>query len=73
MSDETKTRVETVSDNIDAVIEKRGEEAHQWIAQQCLIDISVSLAMLVDAGASSAAAETTPAKSTPSGNDSEET
>jgi len=65
MSDETRTRVETVSDNIDAVIEQRGEEAHQWIAQQCLIDISVSLAMLVDAGSSSsAAAETTPSEET---------
>ena len=49
MADE-KTRVETVTENIEAVIDMRGEEAFDHIASVCLQDISVSLALLVDAG-----------------------
>ena len=52
MADETKTRVETVTENIEAIEEMRGAEAYPQITVQCLKDISISLAMLVDAGAS---------------------
>lgn len=45
-----ETRVETVTANIQAVIDQRGPEAYNQIMCQCLQDISVSLAMLVDAG-----------------------
>ena len=49
MSEEnTATRVETVTANIEAIIAKRGEEAFTYINSQCLQDISLSLAMLVD-------------------------
>ena len=50
MSDPTPTRLETVTAHIEAVIEKHGEEAYSQITAVCLTDISVSLAMLVDAG-----------------------
>ena len=52
MADPTPTRQETVEDNIEAVIEKHGPEAWNQIMATCLIDISTSLAMLVDAGES---------------------
>jgi len=51
MSEEsTPTRQETVEANIEAVIAKYGEEAWPQIFSVCLQDISVSLALLVDAG-----------------------
>ena len=53
MSDETKTRVETVTENIEAIEEKYGVEAKQTMIWACIKDISISLAMLVDAGSSS--------------------
>jgi hypothetical protein len=46
----TATRVETVTANIEAVIEKYGDEAYNRIMSVCLQDISLSLAMLVDGG-----------------------
>ena len=49
MADPTPTRVETVEDNIEAV-EETGD--YRKIQTQCLKDISMSLAMLVDAGSS---------------------
>lgn len=52
MSEETPTRTDTVEANIAAVINKHGDEAWDQIASVCLQDISVSLAMLVDAGSS---------------------
>ncbi|MBP5462481.1 MAG: hypothetical protein J6Y20_10180 [Lachnospiraceae bacterium] len=48
MSDPTPTRQDTVEDNIDAVVEKYGDEAFKKMVVTCLKDISVSLAMLVD-------------------------
>ena len=53
MADNDKTRTETVEDNIDDIEAKYGEEAWPQIQTQLLKDISVSLAMLVDAGSSS--------------------
>lgn len=51
MADEnTATRVETVTANIEAAINKYGDEAYNRIMSVCLQDISLSLAMLVDAG-----------------------
>ena len=51
MSEEsTPTRTETVTANIAAVIAKHGEEGYPQIYSQCLQDISLSLAALVDAG-----------------------
>jgi hypothetical protein len=50
---DTETRQDVVEANIEAVIDKYGPEATERINTQCLQDISVSLAMLVDAGASS--------------------
>ena len=66
MSDETKTRVETVTENIEAIEEKYGVEAKQTMIWACVKDISISLAMLVDAGSSSSSTteETTPAAET---------
>lgn len=52
MSEETKTRTEEVTENIEAIEEKYGVEAKQTMIWQCVKDISVSLAMLVDAGSS---------------------
>ena len=51
MADETPTRVETVTANIEAVEGKYGPESYLRIITQCAKDISVSLATLVDAGA----------------------
>ena len=48
MSDPTPTREETVEANIQAVIDRWGEDATEKINTQCLQDISLSLAMLVD-------------------------
>jgi hypothetical protein len=50
MADETQTRSETVAANNAATIAKYGPEAWNQIYAQLLTDISVSLAMLVDAG-----------------------
>jgi hypothetical protein len=50
MSDPVPTRQETVEANIAAVISKFGDENDVKIDTQCLKDISISLAMLVDAG-----------------------
>lgn len=46
--EETPTREDTVKANIQAVIDKYGEESYNRIASVCLQDISVSLALLVD-------------------------
>lgn len=53
MADNEQTREEEVTENIEAVVAQRGEEAYNQIMAVCLKDISVSLAMLVDAGSSS--------------------
>ena len=53
MADSTPTRAETVAANNLATITKYGPEAWNQIYAQLLTDISVSLAMLVDAGTSS--------------------
>ena len=50
MADNTATRVETVTANITATEAKYGPDGFDWMTVQCLKDISVSLAMLVDAG-----------------------
>jgi len=55
MSDPTPTRTETVEDNTEAVEEQYGPEAFRQITLQLLKDIDVSLAMLVDAGATPSA------------------
>ena len=44
----SETRQDVVEANIDAVIAKYGAEATEQINTQCLQDISISLAMLVD-------------------------
>ena len=49
MSDPTPTREDTIEANIAAVIEKHGDEAFMQIIVQCIKDISISLAQLVDA------------------------
>lgn len=66
VSEATSTRVETVTANIAAIEEKYGVEAKQTMIWACIKDISVSLAMLVDAGASSSTTteETSPAAET---------
>ena len=46
---DTETRQQVVEANIEAIIDKYGLEATEKINTQCLEDISVSLAMLVDA------------------------
>lgn len=54
MSEPTKgARQTAVEASIAAIVAKYGEEAFDKIANQCLQDISISLAMLVDAGSSS--------------------
>lgn len=53
MADPTPTRQDVVEASIAAVIEKYGNEAHIQIISQCIQDISVSLALLVDAGSGS--------------------
>ncbi len=50
---DTQTRQQVVEANIAAIIDKYGPEATEKINTQCLEDISISLAMLVDTGASS--------------------
>ena len=44
------TRQDVVEENIEAVIDKYGEDEYLRIISQCAQDISVSLAMLVVAG-----------------------
>ena len=44
------TRQETVEANIENIIDKYGDEEYLKVIAQCAQDISVSLAMLVDAG-----------------------
>ena len=46
-----KTRVETVTENLEAVVSQRGEESYNQITVQLLKDINLSLAMLVDGSA----------------------
>ena len=50
---DTETRQDVVEANIEAIEDKYGPEATERINTQCLKDISVSLAMLVDDSASS--------------------
>lgn len=52
MADEEKTRLEIVTEHLEDVIGHRGDEAYYQIVSTCLQDISISLAMLVDAGSS---------------------
>ena len=52
MSD-TATRQDTVEQNIADVIARWGDEATMKIISQCVQDISISLAMLVDTPSSS--------------------
>jgi len=53
MADNDATRTETVTANYEAVVTKYGDENWIKILAVTLKDISVSLAMLVDAGSSS--------------------
>ena len=53
MSDPTPTRQETVEDNIEKVLAENTEDAKLAMIAQCVQDISISLAMLVDNSASS--------------------
>ena len=46
------TRQETVEANIENIIDKYGDEEYLKIIAQCAQDISVSLAMMIDASAS---------------------
>jgi len=48
MADETKTRSEVVAENIAEIIEKYGTCNCTQMQTQCLMDISISLAALVD-------------------------
>lgn len=52
MADPEPTRQETVEANIEAIIDKYGEEEYMRIISQCAQDISISLAMMIDASAS---------------------
>ena len=52
MADPTPTRQETVEANLEAVIARWGEDATEKINTQCLKDINISLALLVDGGSS---------------------
>lgn len=52
MSDPTPTRQETVEANIEAIVARWGEDATEKINTQCLQDISISLALLVDSSSS---------------------
>lgn len=49
MSEPTPTRSETVAANIAAIADKYGTEFCSQMQTQCLMDISISLAALVDA------------------------
>ena len=53
MADNDQTRVQEVEANIEAVENTYGEENFGRVISACIKDISVSLAMLVDAGSSS--------------------
>ena len=48
MADETTTREQDVTAHIEAVEAMYGPESYQRIMTQCLKDIDLSLAMLVD-------------------------
>ena len=52
MSDPTPTREQTVEANIAAVLAKYNEDAMMRMITQCVKDISISLAKLVDSGSS---------------------
>ena len=52
MSDPTPTRQETVEANIAAVLTEYTKDANLKMISQCVQDISISLAMLVDNSAS---------------------
>lgn len=52
MSDPVPTREDTVKANIAAVLSAYNEDAILRIISQCVQDISISLALLVDAGSS---------------------
>lgn len=43
-----KTREEVITENIENTEAKYGPDGFMWMAVQCLKDISISLAMLVD-------------------------
>ena len=45
---DTKSRQDTVEENIEAVENQRGDEAWPQIITQLLKDINISLALLVD-------------------------
>jgi len=51
MADPVPTRQETVEANLEAIDEKYGEENYMKVITQCVRDINISLAMLVDASA----------------------
>jgi len=53
MADDTPTRQATVEENIENVENKYGPDSYWRVVTQCVKDISVSLAMLVDAGSGS--------------------
>jgi len=67
MADSEQTRVQEVEANIEAVENTYGEENFGRVIAACVKDISVSIAMLVDAGS------TTPANSEATPTSSEET
>lgn len=48
MSDPTPTRQDTVEENLEEIIARWGADATEKINTQCLQDINISLAMLVD-------------------------
>ena len=52
MADDTQTRQETVEANIAAVLSEYSKDAKMEMISKCIQDISISLAMLVDAGSS---------------------
>jgi len=52
MADPTPTRQETVEANIAAVLTEYTKDANLKMISQCVQDISISLAMLVDNSAS---------------------
>ena len=52
MSDPAPTRQETVEANIAAVLSEYSKDAKMEMIYKCIQDISISLAMLVDAGSS---------------------
>ena len=55
MSDPAPTRQETVEANIAQILATCGEGAEKKMITQCVKDISISLAMLVDNGTTSSA------------------